>query len=147
LKLHKDFQDISDKTPLLADLKPSGKYLMEDLHEAGGVPAMKYLLKQGLLHGDCLTVTGKTLAENLFVPDLNDGQEVIHEIQSIKSNRKYSNLIRKPCRRRLCCKISGNEGEYFEGDAIVYENEHDVITGVRGGEVKPGNVVIRYCGP
>jgi dihydroxy-acid dehydratase len=79
----KDFQDISDKTPLLADLKPSGKYLMEDLHEAGGVPAvMKYLLKQGLLHGDCLTVTGKTLAENLaIVPDLNDGQEVIHEIQ------------------------------------------------------------------
>jgi dihydroxy-acid dehydratase len=78
----KDFQDISDKTPLLADLKPSGKYLMEDLHEAGGVPAvMKYLLKQGLLHGDCLTVTGKTLAENLCCSDLNDGQEVIHEIQ------------------------------------------------------------------
>ena len=147
----KDFQDISDKTPLLADLKPSGKYLMEDLHEAGGVPAvMKYLLKQGLLHGDCLTVTGKTLAENLaVVPDLNDGQEVIHEIQkALKATGNiqilYGNLAEEGC----VAKISGNEGEYFEGDAIVYENEHDVITGVRGGEVKPGNVVvIRYCGP
>lgn len=147
----KDFQDISDKTPLLADLKPSGKYLMEDLHEAGGVPAvMKYLLKQGLLHGDCLTVTGKTLAENLaVVPDLNDGQEVIHEIQkALKASGNiqilYGNLAEEGC----VAKISGNEGEYFEGDAIVYENEHDVITGVRGGEVKPGNVVvIRYCGP
>ncbi|MBC5838731.1 dihydroxy-acid dehydratase [Flavobacterium muglaense] len=147
----KDFQDISDKTPLLADLKPSGKYLMEDLHEAGGVPAvMKYLLKEGLLHGDCLTVTGKTLAENLAsVPDLNDGQEVIHEIQkALKATGNiqilYGNLAEEGC----VAKISGNEGEYFEGDAIVYENEHDVITGVRGGEVKPGNVVvIRYCGP
>ncbi|TDE00629.1 dihydroxy-acid dehydratase [Flavobacterium sandaracinum] len=147
----KDFQDISDKTPLLADLKPSGKYLMEDLHEAGGVPAvMKYLLKQGLLHGDCLTVTGKTLAENLaVVPDLHDGQEVIHEIQkALKATGNiqilYGNLAKEGC----VAKISGNEGEYFEGDAIVYENEHDVIKGVRGGEVKPGNVVvIRYCGP
>lgn len=147
----KDFQDISDKTPLLADLKPSGKYLMEDLHEAGGVPAvMKYLLKQGLLHGDCLTVTGKTLAENLAaVPDLNDGQEVIHEIQkALKATGNiqilYGNLAEEGC----VAKISGNEGEYFEGDAIVFENEHDVITGVRNGEVKPGNVVvIRYCGP
>jgi dihydroxy-acid dehydratase len=147
----KDFQDISDKTPLLADLKPSGKYLMEDLHEAGGVPAvMKYLLKQGLLYGDCLTVTGKTLAENLAaVPDLNDGQEVIHEIQkALKATGNiqilYGNLAEEGC----VAKISGNEGEYFEGDAIVYENEHDVITGVRSGEVKPGNVVvIRYCGP
>jgi dihydroxy-acid dehydratase len=147
----KDFQDISDKTPLLADLKPSGKYLMEDLHEAGGVPAvMKYLLKEGLLHGDCLTVTGKTLAENLAaVPNLNDGQDVIHEIQkALKATGNiqilYGNLAEEGC----VAKISGNEGEYFEGDAIVYENEHDVITGVRSGEVKPGNVVvIRYCGP
>jgi dihydroxy-acid dehydratase len=147
----KDFQDISDKTPLLADLKPSGKYLMEDLHEVGGVPAvMKYLLKEGLLHGDCLTVTGKTLAENLAaVPDLNDGQEVIHEIQkALKATGNiqilYGNLAEEGC----VAKISGNEGEYFEGDAIVYENEHDVIKGVRSGEVKPGNVVvIRYCGP
>jgi dihydroxy-acid dehydratase len=147
----KDFQDISDKTPLLADLKPSGKYLMEDLHEAGGVPAvMKYLLKEGLLHGECLTVTGKTLAENLaVVQDLNDGQDVIHDIQkALKATGNiqilYGNLAAEGC----VAKISGNEGEFFEGDAIVYENEHDVITGVRGGEVKPGNVVvIRYCGP
>ena len=147
----KDFQDISDKTPLLADLKPSGKYLMEDLHAVGGVPAvMKYLLKEGLLHGNCLTVTGKTLAENLAaVPDLNDGQDVIHEIQkALKATGNiqilYGNLAEEGC----VAKISGNEGEYFEGDAIVYENEHDVIKGVRSGEVKPGNVVvIRYCGP
>ncbi|PKH68264.1 dihydroxy-acid dehydratase [Flavobacterium sp. ALD4] len=147
----KDFQVISDKTPLLADLKPSGKYLMEDLHEAGGVPAvMKYLLKQGLLHGDCLTVTGKTLAENLAsVPYLNDGQEVIHEIQNaLKATGNIQILFGNLAEEGCVAKISGNEGEYFEGDAIVYENEHDVITGVRSGEVKPGNVVvIRYCGP
>lgn len=147
----KDFQDISDKTPLLADLKPSGKYLMEDLHEVGGVPAvMKYLLKEGFLHGDCLTVTGKTIAENLAqVPDLNDGQEVIFEIQkALKPTGNiqilYGNIATEGC----VAKISGKEGEFFEGTAIVYENEHDVIKGVRGGEVKPGNVVIiRYCGP
>ena len=146
-----DFQKISDKTPLLADLKPSGKYLMEDLHAVGGVPAvMKYLLKEGLLHGHCLTVTGKTIAENLaIVSDLFDGQDVIHKIQkALKSTGNiqilYGNLATEGC----VAKISGNEGEYFEGDAIVYENEHDVIKGVRGGEVKPGNVVvIRYCGP
>ena len=146
-----DFQKISDKTPLLADLKPSGKYLMEDLHAVGGVPAvMKYLLKEGLLHGHCLTVTGKTIVENLAtVPDLNDGQDVIHKIQkALKSTGNiqilYGNLATEGC----VAKISGNEGEYFEGDAIVYENEHEVIKGVRGGEVKPGNVVvIRYCGP
>jgi dihydroxy-acid dehydratase len=147
----KDFQDISDKTPLLADLKPSGKYLMEDLHEAGGVPAvMKYLLKQGLLHGDCLTVTGKTLAENLaIVPDLHDGQEVIHEIQkALKATGNIQILFGNLAEDGCVAKISGNEGEYFEGDAIVYENEQDVITGVRSGEVKPGNVVvIRHCGP
>jgi dihydroxy-acid dehydratase len=146
-----DFQAISDKTPLLADLKPSGKYLMEDLHEVGGVPAvMKYLLKVGLLHGDCLTVTGKTIAENLAsLPELSDGQDVIFEMQkALKATGNiqilYGNLAEDGC----VAKISGNEGEFFEGTAIVYENEHDVITGVRGGEVKPGNVVvIRYCGP
>jgi dihydroxy-acid dehydratase len=147
----KDFQEISDKTPLLADLKPSGKYLMEDLHNVGGVPAvMKYLLKEGFLHGDCLTVTGKTIAENLAsVPNLNDGQEVIHEIhKALKPTGNiqilYGNLAEEGC----VAKISGKEGEYFEGTAIVYENEYDVIKGVQSGEVKPGNVVvIRYCGP
>jgi dihydroxy-acid dehydratase len=147
----KDFQDISDKTPLLADLKPSGKYLMEDLHNVGGVPAvMKYLLKEGLLHGDCLTVTGKTIAENLAsVPDLHDGQEVIHEIQkALKATGNiqilYGNLASEGC----VAKISGKEGEFFEGTAVVFEGEKDVIRGIQAGEVKPGNVVIiRYCGP
>lgn len=147
----KDFQDISDKTPLLADLKPSGKYLMEDLHEVGGVPSvMKYLLQEGFLHGDCLTVTGKTIAENLAsVPSLKDGQEVVHEVtNALKATGNiqilYGNIATEGC----VAKISGKEGEFFEGTAIVYENEQLAITGVRAGEVKPGNVVvIRYCGP
>lgn len=147
----KDFQDISDKTPLLADLKPSGKYLMEDLHEVGGVPSvMKYLLQEGFLHGDCLTVTGKTIAENLAsVPSLKDRQEVVHEVKNaLKATGNiqilYGNIATEGC----VAKISGKEGEFFEGTAIVYENEQLAITGVRAGEVKPGNVVvIRYCGP
>jgi len=147
----KDFQDISDKTPLLADLKPSGKYLMEDLHNVGGVPGvMKYLLKEGFLHGECLTVTGKTIAENLAsVPDLHDGQEVVFEIQkALKATGNiqilYGNLATEGC----VAKISGKEGEFFEGTAVVFEGEKDVIRGIQAGEVKPGNVVIiRYCGP
>jgi dihydroxy-acid dehydratase len=146
-----DFQEISDKTPVLADLKPSGKYMMEDLHAVGGVPAvMKYLLKEGFIHGDCLTVTGKTVAENLAtVPDLNDGQEVIHEIQkALKSTGNiqilYGNLASEGC----VAKISGKEGEFFEGPAVVFESEFTVIPGIQSGLVKPGDVVvIRYCGP
>lgn len=146
-----DFQAVSDKTPVLADLKPSGKYMMEDLHAVGGVPAvMKYLLKEGFLHGDCLTVTGKTVAENLAsVPDLNDGQDVIHEIQkALKPTGNiqilYGNLAEEGC----VAKISGNEGEFFEGEAIVFESEFEVIPGIQSGLVHPGNVVvIRNCGP
>lgn len=146
-----DFQEISDRTPVLADLKPSGKYMMEDLHAVGGVPAvMKYLLKEGFIHGDCLTVTGKTIAENLAnVPDLQDGQEVIHAIQkALKSTGNiqilYGNLASEGC----VAKISGKEGEYFEGTAVVFESEFDVIPGIQNGMVKPGDVVvIRYCGP
>ena len=146
-----DFQEISDRTPVLADLKPSGKYMMEDLHAVGGVPAvMKYLLKEGFIHGDCLTVTGKTIAENLAnVPDLQEGQEVIHEIQkALKSTGNiqilYGNLASEGC----VAKISGKEGEYFEGTAVVFESEFDVIPGIQNGMVKPGDVVvIRYCGP
>ena len=147
----KDFQDISDKTPLLADLKPSGKYLMEDLHNVGGVPGvMKYLLKVGLLHGDCLTLTGKTIAENLAsLPDLQDGQDVIYEMQkALKPTGNiqilYGNIAPDGC----VAKISGKEGEFFEGTAVVFEGEKDVIRGIQAGEVKAGNVVIiRYCGP
>ncbi|MEY2869254.1 MAG: hypothetical protein RIR01_1737 [Bacteroidota bacterium] len=146
-----DFQAINDKTPVLADLKPSGKYMMEDLHTVGGVPAvMKYLLKEGYLHGDCLTVTGKTLAENLeSVPDLQDGQEVVHEIhKALKPTGNiqvlYGNLASEGC----VAKISGKEGEFFEGTAVVFESEFEVIPGIAKGMVKPGNVVvIRYCGP
>lgn len=147
----KDFQDISDRTPLLADLKPSGKYLMEDLHNVGGVPGvMKYLLKEGFLHGDCLTVTGKTIAENLAsVPDLHDGQQVVFEVaNALKTTGNiqilYGNIATEGC----VAKISGKEGEFFEGTAVVFEGEKDVIRGIQAGEVKPGNVVIiRYCGP
>jgi len=146
-----DFQAINDRTPVLADLKPSGKYMMEDLHAVGGVPAvMKYLLKEGYLHGDCLTVTGKTLAENLeSVPDLQDGQEVIYEIhKALKPTGNiqvlYGNLASEGC----VAKISGKEGEFFEGTAVVFESEFEVIPGIAKGMVKPGNVVvIRYCGP
>ena len=147
----KDFQNISDRTPMLGDLKPSGKYMMENLHYAGGVPAvLKYLLKNGLIHGDCMTVTGKTVAENLAnIPDLNDGQDVIHEIQkALKPTGNiqilYGNLAEEGC----VAKISGKEGEYFEGTAVVFESEFEVIPGIEAGKVKPGNVVvIRYCGP
>lgn len=146
-----DFQAISDKTPMLADLKPSGKYLMENLHQVGGVPGvMKYLLKHGYLHGDCMTVTGKTMAENLAnIPYLTDGQEVIHQIHnSLKSTGNiqilYGNLASEGC----VAKISGKEGEYFEGTAVVFESEFTVIPGLEAGLIKPGDVVvIRYCGP
>ena len=146
-----DFQAISDKTPVLADLKPSGKFMMEDLHAVGGIPAvMKYLLKEGYIHGDCLTVTGKTVAENLeSVPDLDEGQEIVYEIQNaLKSSGNiqilYGNLASEGC----VAKISGKEGEYFEGTAIVFESEFTVIPGLEAGLIKPGDVVvIRYCGP
>lgn len=146
-----DFQAISDRTPMLADLKPSGKYLMENLHQVGGVPGvMKYLLKHGYLHGDCITVTGKTLAENLEnIPYLTDGQEVIHQIHnSLKSTGNiqilYGNLASEGC----VAKISGKEGEYFEGTAVVFESEFEVIPGLEKGLIKPGSVVvIRYVGP
>lgn len=146
-----DFQKISDKTPVLADLKPSGKYMMEDLHAVGGVPAvMKYLLKHKLIHGDCLTVTGKTVAENLAeVKDLTAGQDVFHELDKpIKATGHLQILYGNLATEGAVAKISGHEGEYFEGPAVVFEDEFVVIDGVRNGKVKPGDVVvIRYCGP
>ncbi|MBP9081199.1 MAG: dihydroxy-acid dehydratase [Flavobacteriales bacterium] len=146
-----DFQRVSDRTPVLADLKPSGKYLMEDLHEAGGVPAlMKHLLEAGLLHGDCLTVTGKTLAENsAAVPGLKEGQQVVlPRTAPVKANGHLQMLYGNLAPKGSVAKISGKEGELFEGPARVFEDEHAVVEGVRSGEVKPGEVVvIRYCGP
>lgn len=146
-----DFQRISDSVPVLADLKPSGKYLMEDLHEVGGVPAvMKYLLDCGLLHGDCLTVTGKTVAENLQnLPGLTTGQQVIKTLgEPVKANGHLQVLYGNLAEKGSVAKISGKEGSYFKGPARVFDDEYAVITSVRQGEVKEGEViVIRYCGP
>jgi dihydroxy-acid dehydratase len=146
------FQLISNKIPLLADLKPSGKYLMEDLHHIGGVPAvMKYLWKNGLLHGDCLTVTGKTIAENLeHVPDLDfNTQKIIAPLyQPLKATGHLQILYGNIATGGSVAKISGKEGELFEGPARVFDGEKDLIAGIETGRVKPGDVVvIRYVGP
>ncbi|WP_103865318.1 dihydroxy-acid dehydratase [Aquimarina sp. I32.4] len=146
-----DFQRISDETPFLADLKPSGKYLMEDVHEVGGIPAvLKYLLKKGLLHGDCLTVTGKTIAENLLdIPDLKEGQDVIRPLESpIKETGHlrimFGNLAEDGC----VAKITGKEGLRFQGKAKVFNGEYAANDGIRDGLVEKGDVVvIRYEGP
>jgi dihydroxy-acid dehydratase len=146
-----DFQKISDNTPFLADLKPSGKYLMEDLHEVGGIPAvLKYLLKKGLLHGDCLTVTGKTLAENLLeVDDLKEGQDVIHTLETpIKISGHLRMLYGNLASEGSVAKITGKEGLQFRGRAKVFEGEYAANDGIKDGQVKKGDVVvIRYEGP
>lgn len=146
-----DFQKISDNIPVLADLKPSGKYLMEDLHAVGGVPAvMKYLLENKLLHDDCLTVTGKTVAENLAnVPSLQERQDVFLSLKNpLKATGHLQILYGNLASEGSVAKISGNEGDYFKGKAKVYDDEYAVIDGVKNGEVQSGDVVvIRYCGP
>lgn len=146
-----DFQRLSDITPFLADLKPSGKYLMEDLHAMGGTPAvMKQLLEWGLLHGDCMTVTGKTIAENLAeVPHLNEGQDLLRPLdQPIKETGHLQILYGNIATEGSVAKITGKEGEYFEGPAVVFDHEFDANRGIQAGEVKEGNVVvIRYSGP
>lgn len=146
-----DFQRMSDETPLLADLKPSGKYLMEDLHAVGGVPAvMKYLLEKGLIHGDCMTVTGKTVAENLAdLPGLKDGQDVIVPLEEpIKATGHLRILYGNLAEEGSVAKITGKEGERFSGPAVVFDDEFAAIDGILDGTVKKGNViVIRYEGP
>lgn len=147
-----DFQIISNRVPVLADFKPSGKYLMEDLHRHGGVPAvMKYLLQKGLLHGDCLTVTGQTVAENLAnAPELDfTGQQIIHPLeQPLKPTGHLQILYGNLALKGSVAKISGKEGERFEGTARVFEGEKDFIEGISTGKVKAGDVVvIRYIGP
>lgn len=145
-----DFQKFADSTPFIADLKPSGRWLMQDLHDIGGIPAvMKYLLKKGLLHGDCITVTGKTVAENLAdVPGLKDGQEIIRPIENpIKKDGHLQILYGNLASEGAVAKITGKEGDVFEGIARVYEDEFSAIEGI-GKEVQPGEViVIRYSGP
>ena len=145
-----DFQRISDRTPFIADLKPSGKYLMEDLHNVGGVPAvLKELLNNGFLHGDCLTVTGKTLEENLKDEEsLSEGQKVILDFKSpIKKNGHLQILYGNLAPEGAVAKITGKEGEYFEGPARIFEDEYAAIEGI-GKEVQKGDViVIRQSGP
>ncbi len=124
-----DFQAISDRMPVLADFKPSGKYMMEDLHKIGGVPAvMKYLLDKGMLHGDCLTVTGKTIAENLAdAPDLDfEKQDIIHPLENpLKATGHLQILYGNLAEGGSVAKITGKEGERFEGTARVFDGEHD----------------------
>ena len=147
----KDFQRISDETPFLADLKPSGKYLMEDVHRVGGIPAvLKYLLSHGLLHGDCLTVTGKTLAENLNeIDDLEVGQNVIKPIEKpIKKTGHLRMLYGNLAPQGSVAKITGKEGLKFTGKAKVFNGEFETNKGISRGDVKKGDVVvIRYEGP
>jgi dihydroxy-acid dehydratase len=147
-----DFQSISDRVPMLADFKPSGKYLMQDLHQYGGVPAvMKYLWQKGLLHGDCLTVTGKTLAENLVsAPDLDfDQQKIILPLETpVKATGHLQILYGNLAEGGSVAKITGKEGELFEGPARVFDGEHDLINGINSGKIQHGDVVvIRYVGP
>lgn len=147
-----DFQDISNRVPVLADFKPSGKYLMQDLHNHGGVPSvMKYLLQKGLLHGDCLTVTGKTLAENLeAVPDLDfDTQKIIVPLeQPLKATGHLQVLYGNLASGGSVAKISGKEGEFFAGPARVFDGEFELIAGINSGKIKAGDVVvIRNVGP
>jgi len=147
-----DFQAISDRVPMLADFKPSGKYLMQDLHQYGGVPAvMKYLLKKGFLHGDCLTVTGKTIAENLAnAPDLDfEQQKVILPIEHpLKATGHLQILYGNLAEGGSVAKITGKEGERFVGPARVFDGEFELINGINSGKIKAGDVVvIRYVGP
>lgn len=146
-----DFQRIGDKTPLLADLKPSGRYVMEDLYLVGGVPAvMKLLLEEGYLHGHCMTVTGKTLAENLAeVPSLRAGQDVIRPVANpIKANGHIQILYGNLAEGGSVAKITGKEGEVFQGPARVFDREDDVNAAIGANQIQAGEViVIRYCGP
>jgi dihydroxy-acid dehydratase len=147
-----DVQAVSDKVPVIADFKPSGKYLMEDLHNIGGVPlVMKYLLKKGLIHGDCLTVTSKTVAENLEnIRDIEfEQQKIILPLERpIKATGHLQILYGNIAEGGSVAKISGKEGEKFVGPARVFNGEKDLINGISSGRVKKGDVVvIRYVGP
>ena len=146
-----DFQLISDKVPFIADLKPSGLFVMEDLHEVGGTPAvLKLLLEAGLIHGDCLTVTGKTLAENLAdLPGLEEGQKVIYPLSKpIKASGHLQILYGNLAPDGSVAKITGKEGLTFTGPAKVYDSEEDTLAALERKEIKKGDViVIRYEGP
>lgn len=147
-----DFQRISDKTPLIADFKPGGNYLMQNLHDKGGVPmVLKYLLQKGMLHGDCLTVTGKTLAENLEdITDLSfENQNIIKPLETpIKANGHLQILYGNLAIKGSVAKITGKEGEKFSGPAKVFDGEKELIAGIENKMNQAGDVVvIRYVGP
>ncbi len=146
-----DFQSISDRIPFIADLKPSGQYVMEDLHNVGGIPAvMRYLIKEGLMNGDCMTVTGKTINENLAkLPDLTDGQDVVHPLSDpIKETGHIRILKGNLAPGGAVAKITGKEGRQFSGPARVYDDEEAMLKALEDGEIKKGDViVIRYSGP
>lgn len=147
-----DFQRISDKTPLIADFKPGGNYLMQNLHEKGGVPmVLKYLLSKGMLHGNCITVTGKTLAENLKnIKDIDfEDQNIIRPIEKpIKETGHIQILYGNLAIKGSVAKITGKEGEKFTGPARVFDGEKELIQGIEDKKIKVGDVVvIRYVGP
>ena len=146
-----DFQRTSDRVPFLADLKPSGKYVQEDLHQVGGTPAvMKYLLAEGLLKGDCLTCTGKTLAENLAdLPGLAEGQDIVRTLDKpIKETGHIQILRGNLAPEGAVAKITGKEGLKFSGPAKVYDSEEDMLHALERKEITKGDVVvIRYEGP
>lgn len=146
-----DCQRISDKTPFLADLKPSGKYVFEDLFNIGGIPAvMKFLLQNNMLHGDCLTVTGKTIAENYAdAPDLPEGQQIIKPLSNpVKPQGHIQILYGNLALEGSVAKITGKEGEVFEGKAKVFDSEQEANDAIRANKIEMGDVVvIRYIGP
>jgi len=146
-----DFQAVSDRIPLLADFKPSGKYVMADLQEIGGTPAvMKYLLEKGLINGDCMTVTGKTLAENLAeLPGLKEGQDIIHPLENpIKPTGHLQILKGNLAPTGAVAKITGKEGLVFEGKANVFDSEEDMLKALEENKIQKGDVIIiRYEGP
>jgi dihydroxy-acid dehydratase len=146
-----DFQATSNRVPLLGDLRPSGRYVQEDLHRVGGIPAvMKLLLDAGLLNGDCLTVTGRTVAENLAgLPGLAEGQDIVRPLSNpIKKTGHIQILRGNLAPDGAVAKITGKEGERFTGPARVYESEEDMLAGLEKGAIQRGDVVIiRYEGP
>lgn len=146
-----DFQSVTDRTPFLADLKPSGKYVMKDVHDIGGIPAvMKYLLEHGMINGDCLTVTGKTIAENLKdLPGLKTDQEIIKPLnRPIKATGHLRILKGTLAPGGSVAKITGKEGLLFKGPAKVYDSEEDMLAALERKEIVKGDVVIiRYEGP
>jgi dihydroxy-acid dehydratase len=146
-----DYQKTSDRVPYIADLKPSGKYVMEDLHHIGGTPAvMKYLLEKGYLRGECMTVTGKTIAQNLVeVKGLAEGQKIIAPVEKPFKDSGHIRIMKGNfCPTGAVAKITGKEGLKFSGTVKCYDSEVDMLHGLEQKQIKKGDVIIiRYEGP